>query len=52
MGVLGFSYFGIINVAHLGGLWRWEKTKDCFRTVVGYSVWMCHMQVAIVLGRR
>ena len=37
-GVLGFSYFGIINIAYLGGLWCWEKTEDCFRTVVGYGI--------------
>ena len=40
IGVLGFSHFGVINVAHLGGLWCWEKTKDCFKTVVGCSMWM------------
>jgi len=22
VGVLGFGYFGVVNVAHLGGLWR------------------------------
>jgi hypothetical protein len=36
--VLGFSHFGVINVAYLNGLWHWEKTKDCSRTVVGYGV--------------
>ena len=51
-GVLSFGHFGVINVAHLGGLWCWEKTKDCFRTIVGCSVWMCLAQVMIVLGRR
>ena len=51
-GVLGFGYFGIINIAHLGDLWRWEKTKDCSRTVVGCSVWTRCVQVVIALGRR
>ena len=37
-GVLGFGYFGVINIAYLGSLWRWEKTEDCFRTIVGYGV--------------
>ena len=51
-GVLGFSHFGVINVAYLGDLQRQEKTKDCFRIVVGYSVWTRRAQVAIALGRR
>jgi hypothetical protein len=51
-GVLGFSHFSIINVAHLDGLWRWEKTKDYSGTVVGCGVWMRHMQVAIILRQR
>jgi len=37
-GVLGFGHFSIINIAYLGDLWRWEKTKDCSRTIVGCSV--------------
>jgi hypothetical protein len=40
-GVLGFGYFGVVNVAYLDGLWYWEKTEDCSRTVVGCGVWMC-----------
>ena len=52
IGVLGFGHFGVINVAYLGNLWRQEKTKDCSRTVVGCSVWIYYMQVAITLGRR
>ena len=51
-GVLGFGYFGIINVAHLGSLWCQEKTEDCFRTVVGCGMQMRRIQVAIILGRR
>ena len=51
-GVLGFGHFGIINIAHLGNLWHWKKTKDYSRTVVGYSMWTRHVQVAIALGRR
>ena len=35
-GVLGFSHFGIINIAYLGGLWRQEKTKNRFGTVLVY----------------
>ena len=49
-GVLGFGYFNIINVAYLGNLWRQEKTKDCSKTIVGYSVWTRRAQVAIALG--
>ena len=52
IGVLGFGHFGVINIAHLGNLWRWEKTKDCSRTVVGCSIWTRRVQVAIALGRR
>ena len=52
IGVLGFGYFGIINIAYLGDLWRQKKTKDCFRTVVGCSVQTRRAQVAIALGRR
>ena len=37
-GVLGFGYFGVINIAYLGSLWRWEKTEDYFRTVIGCGV--------------
>ena len=51
IGVLGFGYFGVINVAHLGNLWRWEKTRDCSRTVVGCSVWTRRAQVIIALGQ-
>jgi hypothetical protein len=39
-GVLGFSHFSVVDVAYLDGLWRWEKTKDYSRTVVGCGVWM------------
>jgi len=52
-GVLGFGHFSVVDVAHLGGLWRWEKTEDRSRTVLGYGVWTRRRaQVAIVLGRR
>ena len=51
-GVLGFSYFSIINIAHLGGLWCWEKTEDYFKTIIGCNVWTYYMQIAIVLGRK
>jgi hypothetical protein len=37
-GVLGFGHFGIINVAYLDSLWRWEKTKDYSKTIVGWGV--------------
>ena len=50
-GVLGFGHFGVINVAHLGDLQCQEKTEDCSRTVVGYSVQTRRAQVAITLGR-
>ena len=52
IGVLGFGYFGVINIAYLGNLQHQEKTKDCSRTVVGYSVWAYRAQVAIALGQR
>ena len=51
-GVLGFGHFGVINIAYLGNLQRWKKTKDYSRTVVGYSVWTCRAQVVITLGQR
>ena len=51
-GVLGFGHFGVVNIAYLGNLWRQEKTKDCSRTMVGYSVQTRRVQVAITLGRR
>ena len=51
-GVLGFGHFGVINIAHLGNLQCWEKTKDYSRTIVGYSVQTHRAQVAITLGWR
>ena len=35
-GVLGFGHFGVINIAHLGGLQRWKKTKNRSGTVLAY----------------
>ena len=52
IGVLGFGYFNVINVAYLSGLQCWEKTKDYFRTVVGCGIQTHYIQVAIVLGQR
>ena len=51
-GILGFGHFGIINITYLGDFQHWEKTKDCSRTVVGYSVQTRRAQVTIALGRR
>ena len=50
IGVLGFGYFSIINIAHLGGLWRWEKTEDYFKTVIGCGVWTRHTRLQLFWG--